>query len=134
MKTVASESPTDAEVVRRILETIQKTTEAFREAEMRGKLEDCQDVRVRSYQHQGEYKEGDKIWYQYKDMSAWYGPASVICQRGNAVFIHCNGEVRKVAACRAKPCELRERNSEKKEEQKIEEDVNKDIEQENEIE
>ena len=42
----------------------------------------------------------------------------MICQRGNAVYVHCNGEVREVAACRAKPCELRERDSEKKKEQK----------------
>ena len=79
MNTVASESPTDAEAVRRILETIQKTTVEFREAEMKGKLKDCQDVRTRSYQHQDNYIEGDKIWYQYKDGNAWHGPASVIC-------------------------------------------------------
>ena len=36
-------------------------------------------------------------------------------------YLHCNGEVRKVAACRVKPCELRERDSEKKEEQKKDE-------------
>ena len=91
---------------------------------MKNKL-DCQDIKTRSYQHQGNYIEGDKIWYQYKDASAWHGPASVICQRGNAVYVHCNGEVRKVAACRAKPCELRERDPEKKEEQNKEEDENK---------
>ena len=101
---------------------------------MKGKIKDCQDIRVRSYQYQDAYKEGDKIWYQYKDMSAWYGPALVICQRGNSVFIHCNGEVRKVAACRAKPCELMERKKEKKEEQSIEDDEKKDIEKEEEIE
>ena len=121
MNTVASESPTDAESVRRILETIQKTTMEFREAEMKTKLKDCQDIRTRSYQHQGNYIEGDKIWYQYKDASAWHGPALVICQRGNAVYVHCNGEVRKVAECRVKPCELRERDSEKKEEQEKDE-------------
>ena len=35
MNTVASESMTDAEAVRRIMETIQKTTMEFREAEMK---------------------------------------------------------------------------------------------------
>ena len=49
MNTVASESSTDAEAVRRILETIQKTTMEFREAEMKTKLKDCQDIRTRSY-------------------------------------------------------------------------------------
>ena len=113
MNTVASESPTDAELVRRMMETIVKTTIEFREAEMKTKLKECQDIRPRSYRHQGNYIKGDKVWYQYKDASAWYGPASVICQRGNAVYIHCIGEVRKVAAYRVKPCELKERDSEK---------------------
>ena len=125
MNTVTSESPMDAEAVRRILETIQKTTVDFREADMKRKLMDCQDIRTRGYQHQGNYIEGDKIWYQYKDASVWHGPASVICQRGNVVYVHYNGEERKIAPCRAKTCELRERDPEKKEEQKKEEDENK---------
>ena len=53
---------------------------------------------------------------------AWHGPASVICQRGNTVYVHANGEIRKLAACRVKPCELRERKSEEKEIQKEDKD------------
>ena len=64
MNTVASESNTDAEAVRRIMETIQKTTTKFREVEMETKLKDCQNITVRSYQHQDNYIEGDKIWFQ----------------------------------------------------------------------
>merc|ERR1712114_131168 len=67
----------------------------------------------------------DKVWYQFKDTVAWHGPASVICQRGNTVYVHANGEVKKLAACRVKPCELRERKSEKKEEQNKERDEDK---------
>lgn len=48
MITVASESMTDAEAIRRIMETIQKTTTEFREAEMKMKLKECQNIRVRS--------------------------------------------------------------------------------------
>ena len=33
--------------------------------------------------------------------------------KGNAVFIHSNGDVKKVAACKVKPYELRERNEER---------------------
>ena len=74
-----------------------------------------------------------------------HGPVSVICQRGNAVYVHCNGEVRAIVMeSRAKLCELREKDFEKKEEQKkeedenkwniwIEEDENKEIEKDNEI-
>ena len=48
----------------------------------------------------------------------------MIYQKGNTVYVHCNGQVVKVAACRAKPYELRERESEKKEVQKKEEEGN----------
>ena len=99
MNAVASESPTDAEAVRRILETIHKTTMEFREAEMKTKLKDCQDIRTRSYQHQGNYIEGDKILFQHKHRNAWHRLAVVICQRGNKVYVYCNGEVRIVVAC-----------------------------------
>ena len=64
MNIMASESNMDAEAVRRIMETKEKTTVEFREAEMKTKLKDCQNIRVRSYQHQGNYIEGDKIWFQ----------------------------------------------------------------------
>ena len=72
------------------------------------------------------------MWYQYKDGNTWHGPASVICHRGQVVYIHANGEVRKVAVCKVKPYELREREVEKIEEQKKErkgEEWNKMIEE-----
>ena len=80
--TVASESLTDAEAVRNIMETIRRTTMEFREIELKTKMSECLDIRTRSYQHQGLYLEGDKVWYQYKDTNAWHGPASVLCQKG----------------------------------------------------
>ena len=40
----------------------------------------------------------------------------MIYQKGNAVFIHSNGDVKKVAACKVKPYELKERKEESKEE------------------
>merc|ERR1712180_586619 len=57
-----SESLTDVEAVNRIMETIHKVTKEFREAETKEKLKDCQEIRVRSYQHQGNYMAGDKNW------------------------------------------------------------------------
>merc|ERR1712240_51038 len=41
-------------------------------------------------------------------------PGEVIYQKGNAVFIHSNGDVKKVAACKVKPYELKERKKESK--------------------
>merc|ERR1711873_66339 len=49
------------------------------------------------------------------DGNAWHGPAEVIYQKGNAVFIHSNGYVKKVAACKVKPNDLKERTEEEKE-------------------
>merc|ERR1712112_811995 len=83
-----------------------------RETEMRNKLKDCQDIRTRSYQHIGKYTVGDKIWYQHKDGNAWLGPAEVIFQKGNSIFIYNNGDIKKVAMCRAKPYELQTRKNE----------------------
>ena len=110
-----SESVTDAEAVRRIMETIHKVTKEFREAETKTKLRECQGIRTRSNQHQDNYIQGDKVWYQYKDGLAWHGPGEVIYQKGNAVFIHSNGIVKKLAACKVKPYELKERKEENKE-------------------
>merc|ERR1712177_58585 len=129
-----SESLTDAEAVRKIMETIHKVTKEFREAETKVKLNDCQGIRVRSYQHQENYIAGDKVWYQYKDGNAWHGPGEVIFQKGNAVFIHSNGDVNKVAACKIKPYELKERTEEEKEANNDEEKCPEIIEEENKVE
>merc|ERR1712163_92301 len=110
-----SESVTDSEAVRRIMDTINKVTKEFREAETKVKLKECQGVRIRSYQHQDKYVQGDKVWFQYKDGLAWHGPGEVIYQKGNAVFIHSNGDVKKVAACKVKPYDLKEQTEEEKE-------------------
>ena len=104
-----SESLTDAEAVNKIMETRSKITQEFREAETRKKLKDCQKIPVRTYQHQGNYIAGDKIWFQHNEGNAWHGPAEVVHQKGNTIFAYFNGEMRKVAMCRAKPYELIER-------------------------
>ena len=44
MGTEGSESLTDAEAVNRIMETIHKVTNEFREAETKVKLKDCQGI------------------------------------------------------------------------------------------
>merc|ERR1712163_4407 len=81
-------------------------------------LKEFQGIRTRSYQHQDNYVQGDKVWFQYKDGLAWHGPGEVIYQKGNAVFIYSNGDVKKVAVCKVKPNELKERTEEKKKKKK----------------
>merc|ERR1711873_156362 len=110
MENEGGESVTDSEAVRKIMETIHKVIKEFREAETKVKLRECQGIRTGSYQHQDNYIQGDKVWFQYMNGLAWHGPGEVIYQQGNAVFIHSNGDVKKVAACRLKPYELKERN------------------------
>ena len=61
---------------------------------------------MQSYQHIGRYLEGDLVWYQYQNNNAWLAPAAVLCHRGQSVWIHTNGDVKKVASCRVKPSKL----------------------------
>ena len=69
------------------------------------------------------------MWFQYKDGLAWHGPGEVIYHKGNAVFIHSNGDLKKVAACKVKPYELKERKEESKGEKIEKPDWNKWIEE-----
>ena len=40
------------------------------------------------------------------------GPAVVLCQRGQSVWLYTNGDIKKAAACKVKPYELIDRESE----------------------
>ena len=108
---MATESLTDSEAVQRTMEQLAKTTQEFREADMRRKLKECQGLRTQAYQHMRDYVEGDRVWYQPLNGNSWLGPASVLCQRGQSVWIHTNGDIKKVAACKTKPYELLEMDS-----------------------
>ena len=82
------------------MELLNKTTQEFREAEMRKKSKDCQGVRLQAYQHTRDYVEGNKICYQPQNGNSWIGPAFVLCQRGPSVWLHTNSDIKKVAACK----------------------------------
>ena len=56
--------------------------------------------------HVEDYVEGDKVWYQPLNGNAWLGPAYVLCHRGQSVWIHANGDIKKVALFKIKPYEL----------------------------
>ena len=74
-----TESATDSEAVQHALEMITKTVTEFCEFDMRKKLKECQQTRIMLYQHVGDYKEGDKVWFQQRDGNAWFKPALVLC-------------------------------------------------------
>ena len=76
---------------------------------MRQKLKDCQNIWVPGYQHREDYIEGDKVWFQPLNGNAWIGPALVVTQRVQSVYLHTHGDLKKIAACRVKPYELVER-------------------------
>ena len=84
------ESISDMEAVQRVMERLLKTQAEFREAEMQMKMKVCQGVRVREYQHRGQYLEGDRAWYQHQDFNAWLGPAHVVDHRENKVWLYMN--------------------------------------------
>ena len=67
---VASENMTDLEAVQKTRERMTKTVSEFQEADMRKKLEDCQNYWIISYQHLRGYLEGDKVWYQSLNSNA----------------------------------------------------------------
>ena len=56
-----------------------------------------------AYKNHGSYIGGDKVWYQHQDGNAWFGPASVIIQQGNSVWIHVSGDILMVPARQVKP-------------------------------
>ena len=70
---------------------------------MRKKLKDCQNLRVRNYQYHSKYVEGNKVWYQPLNGNAWIRQALVVTQRGQSVYLHTHGDLKKIAACRVKP-------------------------------
>ncbi len=63
-------------------------------------------MKTQSYQQIRDYVEGNRVWYQPLNGTSWLGPASVLCQRGQSVWVHTNGDIKKVAACKTKSYEL----------------------------
>ena len=112
---LATESMMDSEAVQKTMENLTRIIAEFREADMRQKLKDCQKFRTQAYQHLGQYIEGDLVWFQHRNGNAWMGPAAVLCHRGQSVWIHTHGDVKKVAACRVKLYQLMDREAVKNE-------------------
>ena len=65
---------------------------------MQMKLKECQGMRVRVYQHQGQYLEGDKVWYQHQGSNAWLCPAKLVYHKANKVWLHTNGDIKEEIA------------------------------------
>ena len=79
---------------------------------MRRKLKECQSIHIQEYQHPGDDLEGDKVWFQPLNGNALLGPAAVVCQQGQSVYLHTHGDLKKITACRVKLFELVERDEE----------------------
>ena len=43
--------------------------------------------------------------------SSWIGPAAVLCQWGQSIWLHTNRDIKKVAACKVKPYQLVDREA-----------------------
>ena len=96
----ATESMTDSKAVRRTMENLMRITSEFRESDIRKKLRDYQGEQIQDYQTCREYIEGDKVWFQPLNGNAWIGPALVVTQRGQSVYLHTHGDLKKIAAYR----------------------------------
>ena len=79
-------------------------TKEFCESDMRKKLKDCQNIRVRDYQHCRDYVEGDKVWFQSLNGNTWLESALVVTQRGQSIYFHTH--LKKIAAYRFQLYEL----------------------------
>ena len=66
---------------------------------MQRKFKECQGVWTQAYQHQGGFAEGDKVWFQPLNGNSWLGPAMILCQRGQSVWLQTHGYIKKIAAC-----------------------------------
>ena len=62
------------------------------------KLKDCQRFRTQAYQHLGRYVESDLVCFQNLNANEWLGPVVVLCHRGQSVWLHTHGDIKKVAA------------------------------------
>ena len=104
---IATESMTEAEAVKKVIERMNALITEFRKVEMRTKLKEC--VKERSYQYQklNPYVSGERVWYQNEDKNAWLGPAEVITHKGNTVWIIAGGNVKKVAEHCVQPFDVR---------------------------
>ena len=103
----------DCETIQRTMENLTKITSEIRTADMMHKLRECQGIQVQSYQVLNEYLEGDLVWYQPLNGNSWLGPAVVLCQKGQSVWIHSAGDIKKVASCKTKPFQLINRDKKK---------------------
>ena len=66
------------------MENLNKIVAEFREADMKKKLKECQDLKTQAYQHLDNNLEGDKVWYQPLNKNSWLEPAIVLYHRGQA--------------------------------------------------
>ena len=80
------------------MENLIKIMSKFWDSDMRRKLKECQNVWVYEYQHRGNYVEGDKVWNQPLNRNAWLGPALVVSQRGQSVYLHNHRDLKNIAS------------------------------------
>ena len=98
----ATDSLTEHEVVRKIVERHPRVTEEFRKAEYLNKLKFASKTRVKSFNNR-KYEAGDKVYYQSKNDKGWLGPAEVFGQKNNEVWLWANGDLRRVNICKVQP-------------------------------
>ena len=91
----------DAEVVRKHFQNQEKARVEIRRADASRRLKDAVNARIQPYMD-ATYGKGDKIVFLDKN-DVWNGPATVEATESKTIFALHNGNLKKVASCRARP-------------------------------
>ena len=89
----------------------------FRDLEFSKKLRKASTTRMKGYEDI-KVSEGVLVYYQYKNMKAWLGPAKLFATNDNGILIFTNANIRKVRRCNVQLCEKEIENDNNKEEKK----------------
>ena len=114
---MATESVSDDEMVRSMMERHYLMMKEFREAEFSKKLGKVLRTRKKGYEDV-KLNEGDLVFYQYEGKKAWIGPERVFAIKGIDVFVFANGNIRKIPRCNVQLCEKFEEEEKKEENDK----------------
>ena len=92
---------TDAEVVRKHFQNQEKARVEIRKADASRRLKDAIKARIQPYNDK-IYELGDKIIFLDKN-DQWDGPAIIQAMESKTLFVLHNGNLKKVATCKARP-------------------------------
>ena len=92
---------TEADTVRHHFRRQESVRVEYRKYDYNRRLKDALKARIQPY-HDAKYEQGDLIIFQDAN-DQWTGPAEVKTTESKTLFVLHNGQLKKVATCRARP-------------------------------